>query len=101
MDDAEQRSGQRTKEQNTAELNQLDAVFKALADPTRRAILDELRNGPKTTSQLFDAFPQMTRFGVMKHIGILGEANLLTSQREGRTRWNHLNAVRLRHMYER
>ena len=101
MDDANQQSGQRTNEQDAPELNPLDAVFKALADPTRRAILDELRNGPKTTSQLVDAFPQMTRFGVMKHIGILESANLLNSRKEGRTRWNHLNAVPLRYMYER
>ena len=79
----------------------LDEVFKALADPTRRAILDELRCGPKSTTELVSAFSQMTRFGVMKHLRILEEAELVVSRKEGRTRWNYLNAVPLRLMYER
>ncbi len=79
----------------------LDEVFKALADPTRRAILDELKDGPKTTGTLVERFPEMTRFGVMKHLGVLEKAGLLVARKEGRTRWNHLNAVPLRLMYER
>ncbi len=47
--------------------DQLDPVWKALADPTRRAILDLLRERPRTTTEIVDTFPHLTRFGVMKH----------------------------------
>jgi len=79
----------------------IDDVFKALADPTRRAILDELRTGPKPTGQLVSLFAPMTRFGVMKHLKVLEDASLIVTQKEGRQRWNHLNAVPLRVIYER
>ncbi len=80
---------------------QHDLVWKALGDPTRRALLDELRNGRKTTSELVASVPGMTRFGVMKHLGVLEDAGLVISRKEGRQRWNHLNAVPLRGIYER
>ncbi|MDF1808697.1 MAG: metalloregulator ArsR/SmtB family transcription factor [Phycisphaerales bacterium] len=83
------------------EPEQMDSVFRALADPTRRGLLDALREGPKTTSQLVELFPEMTRFGVMKHLKILEESLLVIPRKEGRTRWNHLNAVPLKQMYER
>jgi DNA-binding transcriptional ArsR family regulator len=76
-------------------------VFRALADPTRRELLDALRSGPKTTGQLCDAHPEMTRFGVMSHLKILVEAQLVIPAQEGRTRWNHLNPVPVRRIYER
>ncbi|GJM17840.1 MAG: hypothetical protein DHS20C14_00530 [Phycisphaeraceae bacterium] len=79
----------------------LDNVWRALADPTRRALLDELRDGPRTTGDLVACVPEMTRFGVMKHLTVLEDAGLLVSRKEGRTRWNHLNAVPLRRVYER
>lgn len=79
----------------------LDSVWKALADPTRRGILDLLRDGAKTTGELVDAFPEMTRFGVMKHLGVLEEARLVISAKQGRVKWNHLNPVPLRQIYER
>ena len=63
--------------------------------------MDLLKDGPKSTTQLVTAFPDMTRFGVMKHLGILEESNLVLSNKEGRTRWYHLNAVPLRMIYER
>lgn len=78
-----------------------DAVWKALADPTRRALLDELRDGPRTTGRLAELVPGMTRFGVMKHLAVLEDAGLVTAERKGRERWNHLNAVPLRRIYER
>jgi len=77
----------------------LDPVWKALADPTRRRILDLLRDRPRTTGDLCAAFP-LTRFAVMKHLSVLKGAGLLTVRREGRERWNHLNAVPLRRMLE-
>jgi DNA-binding transcriptional ArsR family regulator len=81
--------------------NDLDAVWKALSDPTRRAILDLLHNGPQITTQIVDAFPQLTRFGVMKHIDVLRDAGLITTREEGRQRVNSLNAVPIRQIYER
>jgi DNA-binding transcriptional ArsR family regulator len=67
-------------------------VFRALADPTRRAILDSLfgRDG-QTLNELCDKFPEMTRFGVMKHLSVLSEANLVVATRQGRTKRHYLN----------
>ena len=50
--------------------DKLDPVWKALADPTRRAILDLLRDQPRTTTEIVDKFPHLTRFGVMKHLDL-------------------------------
>jgi DNA-binding transcriptional ArsR family regulator len=79
----------------------LDGVWKALSDPTRRAILDLLRRGPRTTTTIVEAFPQLTRFGVMKHIDVLRDAGLINTREEGRQRVNSLNAVPIRQIYER
>ncbi len=79
----------------------LDEVFKALADPTRRRVLDLLRERARTTGDVCAAFPGLSRFAVMKHIGVLESAGLVVARKEGRVRWNHLNAVPLRRMYER
>jgi DNA-binding transcriptional ArsR family regulator len=79
----------------------LDAVWKALADPTRRSILDLLRQGPQTTTEIVAAFPHLSRFGVMKHIDVLREANLIQTREEGRQRLNSLNAAPIRQIYER
>ena len=81
--------------------NELDEVWKALSDPTRRSILDLLRDGPRTTSEIVNTFPQMTRFGVMKHIDVLRDAGLIQTREEGRQRVNSLNAVPIRKIYER
>jgi DNA-binding transcriptional ArsR family regulator len=77
-----------------------EPVWRALADPTRRAILDALRTGPRTTSALAGGFPT-TRFAVMKHLAVLVEAGLVSVERRGRERLNHLNPVPLRQTYER
>lgn len=79
----------------------LDPVWKALSDPTRRAILDRLRKGPCTTTEIVDAFPGLTRFGVMKHIGVLRDAGLVQTRQDGRRTLNSLNAVPIRLIYER
>jgi DNA-binding transcriptional ArsR family regulator len=69
-------------------------IFRALADPTRRALLDSLfsRDG-QTLNELCGNFPDMTRFGVMKHLGVLAEANLVITARQGRTKRHYLNPV--------
>ena len=81
--------------------NDLDAVWKALSDPTRRAILDLLHKGPQRTTHIVEAFPQLTRFGVMKHIDELLDAGLIITSEEGRERVNSLNPVPIRQIYER
>ena len=79
----------------------LDQVWKALSDPTRRSILDILRKGPQTTTGIVEAFPDMTRHAVMKHIEVLRDAGLINTREEGRRRINSLNVVPIRQIYER
>jgi DNA-binding transcriptional ArsR family regulator len=79
----------------------LDPVWKALSDPTRRAILDLLRQGPRRTTEIVEAFPHLSRFGVMKHIDVLRDAGLINTREAGRQRVNSLNAVPIRQIYER
>lgn len=79
----------------------LDRVFRALADPTRRRILDLLREAPRTTGELSAQFPRLSRFAVMKHLTALVAAHLVIARREGRTRVNALNVVPLQQAYER
>lgn len=79
----------------------MDAVFKALADPTRRSLLDELfRQDGQTLSALEQRLP-MTRFGVMKHLNVLEQAGLLTTKRRGREKLHFLNAVPIRLVHDR
>ena len=69
-------------------------VFRALADPTRRALLDRLfSQDGQTLNELCQNFPEMTRFGVMKHLTVLAEANLVLTARQGRTKRHYLNPV--------
>ncbi|MFM2078990.1 MAG: hypothetical protein RJA49_2880 [Actinomycetota bacterium] len=83
-------------------LRGVDTVFKALADPTRRAVLDALfeRDG-QTVQALCARFPTMTRFGVMKHLDVLETANLVTTRREGRTKLHFLNPVPIQQIADR
>lgn len=78
-----------------------DQVWKALSDPTRRTILDLLRKGSRTTTEIVEAFPDMTRHAVMKHIDVLRDAGLVTTREEGRRRINSINPVPIRQVYER
>ncbi len=79
----------------------LDRVWKALADPTRRAILDLLRRKPRTTSDIVERIPDLSRFGVMKHLAVLREVGLVQAREEGRSVVNTLNVVPIRSIYER
>jgi DNA-binding transcriptional ArsR family regulator len=81
--------------------SELDPIWKALADETRRDILDFLRGTPRTTTEIVNQFPQLSRFGVMKHIQVLRDAGLILSRQEGRRCVNSLNAVPIRQIYER
>jgi DNA-binding transcriptional ArsR family regulator len=81
--------------------DELDGVWKALSDSTRRAILDFLRDRPRTTTEIVEAFPHLSRFGVMKHIEVLRQAQLIRTREAGRQRVNTLNVVPIRQIYER
>jgi DNA-binding transcriptional ArsR family regulator len=81
--------------------DELDPVWKALSDATRRAILDFLRDRPRTTTEIVESFPHMTRFGVMKHLDVLREAQLVQTREAGRQRLNSLNVLPIRQIYER
>jgi uncharacterized protein YndB with AHSA1/START domain len=79
----------------------VDAVFKALADPTRRSLLDELfREDGQTLRALEGRFP-MTRIGVMKHLRLLEEAGLVATKRRGREKLHFLNPVPIRLVHDR
>ena len=79
----------------------LDAVFKALANPVRRGVCDELRLRPLTTKQLCQCFPELDRCTVMQHLKVLEEAELVIPVRKGRERWNYLNVAPIHEIHER
>jgi len=79
----------------------LEHVWKALANTVRREILDQLREGPLATGELVLFFPDISRFAVMQHLKVLEEAGLVVTKKEGRVKINHLNAVPIRMIYER
>src|SRR6185503_6170888 len=79
----------------------MDEVFKALADPTRRSLLDELfRRDGQTLTELAGRLT-MTRFGVMKHLRQLEEARLIVTKRRGREKLHYLNPVPIRLVHDR
>ena len=79
----------------------MDTVFRALADPTRRQLLDELfREDGQTLGALEERF-DMTRFGVMKHLKLLEEAGLVVTRRQGREKLHYLNPVPIRLIHDR
>jgi DNA-binding transcriptional ArsR family regulator len=82
-------------------IKEYDDIFKALADPTRRQLLDLLyeRDG-QTLGQLCDHIA-LSRFGVMKHLQILEEAGLLTTHKEGREKYHYLNPIPIQEVYQR
>src|ERR1039458_8976433 len=79
----------------------MDEVFKALADPTRRGLLDELFRRDGQTLSALEARIEMSRFGVMKHLGVLEEAGLVTTRRQGREKLHYLNTVPIRLVHDR
>ena len=78
----------------------MQETWKALADPTRRGILDLLRAEPRTTSEICAAFGDLTRFKVMNHMAVLRDAGLVRSEKRGRERINSLDAAPLGEAYE-
>lgn len=80
---------------------ELDRVFKALANPVRRRMCDELRLRPLTTSQLAVSFPELDRCTVMLHLATLERAGLVVAVRKGRERFNYLDATPIQAIHER
>jgi DNA-binding transcriptional ArsR family regulator len=78
-----------------------DRVFKALAAPQRRALLDALKDAPQTTGALCTRFPDLDRCTVMLHLRVLEAADLVIVERRGRERWNHLNALPIKRIHDR
>jgi DNA-binding transcriptional ArsR family regulator/uncharacterized protein YndB with AHSA1/START domain len=87
-------------EQQLAHPGQPD-LWRALGNPVRRQILDDLRAGPRTTGDLAGRLPELSRFAVMQHLGVLVDSGLVVVRRQGRERFNYLNPVPLRRWYER
>lgn len=78
-----------------------DLVFKALAGADRRKILDLLRDAPLTTGELVKRLPWLDRTTVMQHLGVLEDARLIISRKEGRCRWNYLDVSPIQRIHER
>lgn len=70
-----------------------DRVWRALSDPVRRGMLDELAQAPRTTGEMACRFEPLCRTAVMKHLEVLTAAELVVVRRVGRVRWNHFNPV--------
>ncbi|QMU70974.1 metalloregulator ArsR/SmtB family transcription factor [Streptacidiphilus sp. P02-A3a] len=79
----------------------MDAIFKALADPTRRSLLDALFQEDGQTLTALEARFEMTRFAVMKHLKLLEEAGLVVTRRQGREKLHFLNPVPIRLIHDR
>ena len=78
-----------------------DPVFKALADPTRRFLLDRLFERDGRTLTELESELEMTRFGVMKHLRVLEEVGLVATRKSGREKLHYLNAVPIRLIHDR
>ncbi|MEM1387986.1 MAG: SRPBCC domain-containing protein [Pseudomonadota bacterium] len=79
----------------------MDAIFKALNDANRRALLDTLRQKDGQTLQQLEQGLAMTRFGVMKHLKVLEEASLIATRKQGRYKYHYLNALPLQEVIDR
>lgn len=80
----------------------MDAVFKALDDPSRRLLLDSLfENDGQTLAELTAQLPEMTRFGVMNHLRVLEEAGVVVAKKVGRSKHHYLNPVPIREVHDR
>ncbi len=78
-----------------------DLVFKALAGADRRKILDLLRDAPMTTGDIVKKLMWLDRTTVMQHLGVLEQARLIISKKEGRCRWNYLDVSPIQRIHER
>ena len=79
----------------------LDPVWRALASPIRRHMLDLLHERPRTTGELVERFPELSRFAVMQHLRVLEAGRLTVFKRQGRQRLNYLNPVPIQQIFDR
>ena len=85
----------------TRELSEDDLVFKALASPARRRMLDALKESPRTTGSLCDALPELDRTTVLQHLRVLEKANLVTGRKVGRERHLALAPLPIKRIHDR
>lgn len=90
-----------TPPQDPTRTDDLDEVWRALSNPIRRRVLDLLMEGRRTTGELVDAFPELSRFAVMQHLKVLEGAGLISVVRDGRLRYNYLNPVPIQQIHDR
>ena len=87
---------------NMSRVKNDDLIYKALADNRRREILDLLKEDPRTTGDICSHFEgSLDRCTVMQHLGVLEKAGLVLTKKEGRFKWNYLNSVPIREIYDR
>jgi DNA-binding transcriptional ArsR family regulator len=86
---------------NMSRADKQELVFKALADSRRREILDLLKVASRTTGDLCEHFRQLDRCTVMQHLGVLERADLIIVKRQGRNRWNYINPLPIKEIYDR
>ncbi len=79
----------------------LETAWRGLANPLRRRMLDELKAGPLATGELALRFPELSRFAVMQHLGVLEEGGLVVRRKDGRQTYNYLNPVPIQQIYHR
>jgi len=91
----------KSRKRQDRRVDQDDLVFKALAGADRRKILDLLRDAPMTTGELGKKLPWLDRTTVMQHLGVLENARLIISKKEGRCRWNYLDVSPIQRIHER
>ena len=84
-----------------ADKEQDDLVFKALAGADRRRILDLLRDAPMTTGEICEQLDWLNRCTVMQHLGVLENARLIITKKEGRQRWNYLDVSPIQRIHGR
>jgi DNA-binding transcriptional ArsR family regulator/uncharacterized protein YndB with AHSA1/START domain len=86
---------------NVEQAEKPQEVWRALSNPIRRGLLDLLADGPRTTGELADEMPDLSRFAVMQHLGVMVDADLVLVRRRGRHRYNYLNPAPLAEWYHR
>lgn len=89
------------RKKRTAGADRDDLVFKVLANPDRRAIMDFIREAPKTTGEICQYLTWLDRCTVMQHLNALEKADLLIVKRRGKYRWNYLNFEPIQRIYNR
>jgi DNA-binding transcriptional ArsR family regulator len=86
---------------NMSAYDRYDIIFRALADPKRRQMLDLLKHEPHTTGSLCRHFKSIDRCTVMQHLDVLERAELIIVKRQGRHRWNYINPLPIKKIYDR